>query len=175
MSDQVYIRPLTLDDAQISYRWRNDPRIWRLTGSRPDGRVTPELETEWLTGVLARSCERRFAICLAEDDKYIGNTYLTDITTVEAQLHIFIGEPELWASGIATQALRLMVRYGFDVLGLQVVYGYVREGHTAMLTASGRVGPGPAEEREGGLVKLVITRTMYETSYGRTTERPAAP
>lgn len=52
MNDEVYIRPLELKDALVSYKWRNNPRIWRLTGSRPNTFVTPEIETEWLKHVL---------------------------------------------------------------------------------------------------------------------------
>ena len=41
---EIYIRPLRIEDALISYKWRNICEIWALTGSRPDIEITPELE-----------------------------------------------------------------------------------------------------------------------------------
>ena len=38
---KVLIRPLEVSDALTSYKWRNDPEIWKYTGSRPDMEITP--------------------------------------------------------------------------------------------------------------------------------------
>ena len=70
---QVYIRPLTLEDAKTSYKWRNNPKVWELTGSKPDKYITEEMETEWLKNVLQRKNEKRFAVCVKDTDQYIGN------------------------------------------------------------------------------------------------------
>src|SRR5208337_661875 len=106
---KVEIRALKEDDAEVSWRWRNDPVVWELTRSRPDRYITVDIEREWIRSVQARKNERRFAICLPPEEKYIGNTYLTDITKSKAQLHIFIGERMFWGKGVAANVNKLML------------------------------------------------------------------
>lgn len=49
----------------MSYQWRNNPKIWRHTCSKPDRHITVEMESESLARILTREDEKRFAICLA--------------------------------------------------------------------------------------------------------------
>jgi diamine N-acetyltransferase len=101
MNNEVYIRPLRLEDAQMSYQWRNNPKIWRHTLSKPDRHITVEMEAESLARILTREDEKRFAICVSDNGAYIGNIFYTDIRDGEAQLHIFIGEQRLCGKGRA--------------------------------------------------------------------------
>ena len=123
----IYIRPLVREDALISYSWRNNPKIWELTGSKPDMVVTPEIELKWIDNVLMRKDQRRFAICIAETNKYIGNVQLTYIKGKKAEFHIFIGETSFWGKGVGKLATNLMVEYGFYILGLAEIYLWVNE------------------------------------------------
>jgi len=45
---KVLIRPLQIEDASISWKWRNDPVVWKYTGSKPNIKVTEEIEKRWL-------------------------------------------------------------------------------------------------------------------------------
>lgn len=121
MNSFIYLRPLELADALISYRWRNDPEIWEYTGSKPDKYVSPELETAWLSSKLNKSDEKRFAICLLDNNQYIGNVQLLEIDQEKAWFHIFIGEKELWGLGISQKATNIVLYYAFSELGLAYV------------------------------------------------------
>ena len=35
MNNSIYLRPLVLDDAKISYKWRNTPEIWKYSRFDP--------------------------------------------------------------------------------------------------------------------------------------------
>ena len=83
----------------MSYQWRNNPKIWRHTCSKPDRQITAEIEAESLAGILRREDEKRFAICLSDNDVYIGNIFYTDIRDGEAQLHLFFGEQRFCGKG----------------------------------------------------------------------------
>lgn len=166
----VYLRLLTIADADISYQWRNNPRIWKYTGSKPDKLITPEIEREWLAKVIERENEKRFAICLAENDRYIGNIFFTDITEKEAQLHIFIGEMSCWGSGRAVEAMNQIVSFGFKVLHLEMIYGLVNVKNDAALQmayAVGFINTGevPEEQKDMTLTKMVLTRAKYEQEH----------
>lgn len=123
----IYIRPLEEKDAYVSVNWRNNPEIWKFTGSKPDKVVTIEMESSWIKKVVTRTNEKRFAICLIENNQYIGNVQLTDIKDNEAQFHIFIGEPDFWNQGIGTKATKLILEYGFNKLKLSSIYLLVKE------------------------------------------------
>jgi RimJ/RimL family protein N-acetyltransferase len=164
----VYLRPLELADALTSYQWRNNPKIWRSTGSKPNQFITPEMEMEWLKGVLAREHEKRFAICLRSDHKYIGNVFLTDITATDAQIHIFIGDMEYWGGGRAYEALRQIIDYGFIGLQLQNIYNQIKKNNLASLIASKRLGFVFVEELKDDLLKHIFTREMFEKGIHKT-------
>ena len=108
MNDEIYLRPLRVADAAISWRWRNDPSIWEYTGSRPDCVVTEEMEREWAARVISDSSRMNFAICRKSDDKYIGNVYIVGIHENSGELGIFIGESTARGCGYGLQALRLL-------------------------------------------------------------------
>ena len=114
MSTEIYLRPLQEKDAERSYLWRNDSDVWKFTGSKPDIYVTPEIEKEWIQKILQRPDEKRFAICLKENDQYIGNVQLTGINDYDGEFHVFIGEKSYWGKGIGTCATNLLVEHAFS-------------------------------------------------------------
>lgn len=161
MSNSVYIRPLQVEDALTSYQWRNNSKIWRFTGSRPNREITPEIETGWIKTVLARENERRFAICLRENNRYIGNVFFTDIKDGEAQAHIFIGEIQYWGKNRAFEGGWLALEYGFNELQLKQVYIEMHKNNPGMWGIK-KLRWEPVKEYENGFVKYIFTRTMFE-------------
>ena len=153
----IYIRPLEISDAEVSFRWRNDEEVWRLTQNRPKDQVTAEMELEWIRKVLVRTNEMRFAICLTETNEYIGNVQLTDINSYQAQFHIFIGNKQYWGKGIGAIATRKMINYGFDELKLQSVYLFVNEENVPAIKAYEKAGFRKiSDEEEKGTIRMAI-------------------
>ena len=114
---KVIIRTLEIADAEISWRWRNNPEIWKLTGSRPLAEITFEIESNWIEKVVNDETSKRFAILV--DDVYVGNIQLTNIIKSEvAEYHIFIGDTNYWNKGIARLASLQIIRYSKNVLKL---------------------------------------------------------
>lgn len=128
---KVTIRPLTPVDAAISYKWRNNPEIWKYTENRPAGIISRDIEHHWLIKVLERHDEKRFAICV--NDQYIGNVQLTNIDRGSAEFHIFIGEMSYHGRGIGTKATLLVLEYAFSVLNLNSVYLFVNKRNHAAI------------------------------------------
>ena len=122
---KVLIRPLQIEDAKISWVWRNDPEVWKLTGNRPDKTITFDVEHEWLKNVLSDDSTKRFAITV--DDLYVGNVQLTSLNAVNAEFHIFIGEKQFWSKGVAKEATYQILHYAKQILKLQEVYLYVKK------------------------------------------------
>lgn len=123
----VYLRPLTVEDAKTSVRWRNDPAVWEQTGSHPDRAITLDMEEAWARKVIADPTRANFAICLTENDRYIGNIYLTEITSYGTGADsIFIGEPDLWGRGLGTAARREIWSWA-KANGIHTIYSRIRE------------------------------------------------
>lgn len=120
----VLIRPLQKEDALISYQWRNDPEVWKFTGSRPDIEITKEIESEWIVKVLQDEKSKRFAILC--DNEYIGNVHLNNIENNTAEFHIFIGNKDFWGKGISQLATYQILYYAKEVLKLSEIYLHVK-------------------------------------------------
>jgi len=135
----VLIRPLCLEDAKISFQWRNDPEIWHFTGKRPDKLITEEIEAEWLSEKLTETNAFRFAIDV--DNQYIGNIQITDIMDREnGQFHIFIGEKSFWGKGIARLAIAQIIRFAKEKLNLKELYLVVNPRHKAAISLYQKCG-----------------------------------
>ena len=121
MDEEVYIRPLTVEDASTSYKWRNDAEVWRYTGSKPDRIVTEEMEREWAQKVISDPARINYAICLRPSDKYIGNIYLVDVKDGCGELGCFIGDRNQWGKGYAQKALHLMKKLAYSEFGVKEI------------------------------------------------------
>lgn len=115
----VRIRPLREEDAQTSYKWRNDTEVFKYTGANYDHEITLEDEANWIRIISKNKDEYRCAIIA--DEEYVGNIYLTDIANGTATYHIFIGNKDYWGKGVAKEASRQIIEYGFNELNLNQI------------------------------------------------------
>lgn len=137
---KIYLRPLQEEDSKVSFRWRNNPEVWKNTGSAPNCFITEEMELAWIKKVLSDSSTKRYAICLEANDQYIGNAYLSNIANGRAEEQIFIGEPALWNQGIGTQARALLYKIAADELQLSIVVSNIRTRNIASLKSVLKLG-----------------------------------
>ena len=125
-SGRVFLRPFEASDAETYRRWRADARPMALAGwhdraplslaqvERRIARLGEEQGTDVYT----------FVLCLADDERPIGEVMLVDIDRVNgsAQVGIFIGEPDEWGKGYGTDAVRAIVDFGFAQLRLERIW-----------------------------------------------------
>jgi RimJ/RimL family protein N-acetyltransferase len=125
---RVYLRALEPDDYKISVNWRNDEQIWQMVGG-PKYFVSSEYEKKWVEQAIFDNSNIRLAICVKSSEKYIGNVYLTHLDWINrsAEAHIFIGDKDEWGKGYASEALFLMLQFGFLERGLERIYAYILE------------------------------------------------
>lgn len=109
LKQTVYLRPLRVEDAQVSWRWRNDTLLWKHTGSRPNCEVTEVMERAWAERVIQDPTRINFAICLSPSNDYIGNIYLVNIHDGIGEVGMFIGNKDAHGKGYGTQALKALI------------------------------------------------------------------
>lgn len=163
MKDAIYIRPLALADAKVSYLWRNDPDIWLYTEFKPNQYITSAMEEEWLQSKLEKPDEKRFAICLTANDQYIGNVQLLNITKKEADYHIFLGEKNFWGRGISQSATQLVLALAFSRLNLENVFLEVNPLNIAACSLYIKAGFATIGENAlNGFLRMRINRKEFE-------------
>ncbi len=121
----------TPDLREAMARWSHDAEYMRqlnFGGVYPDLVIDYERE-EQEESAEDKSCRFDFAIRSLADDRLIGECGLwVGWTQQNAWLGIGVGEPEYRGKGYGTDAMRLLVGYGFRELGLYRitlgVFGY---------------------------------------------------
>jgi RimJ/RimL family protein N-acetyltransferase len=116
--ERIYFRPIEPEDEGLLRQWVNDPRNWRFLTHRPPTNSPRELD--WIQSLGQGKPEYVFGIVLREDDRLIGVIGLHEVNLIahKATLGINIGEPAFQNKGYGTEAMRLLLRYGFEELNL---------------------------------------------------------
>ncbi len=115
---RIYFRPLEVEDFEVLQGFANDPENQQyVTLHRPLSRVQ---EREWLEGLGKKESEVVFGIALTEEDRLIGTCGLRGIGLPNraGDLGIMIGDARWQGKGLGTEAMRLLVAYGFETLNL---------------------------------------------------------
>ncbi|EOR93848.1 GCN5-related N-acetyltransferase [Arcticibacter svalbardensis MN12-7] len=162
MNNLIYLRALHQDDAKTSYAWRNNPLIWEFTKFRAARHITFEIESAWIKNVINKDNEYRFAICMKEDGRYIGNVQLIDLKEHSAEFHLFIGDVSYWGKGIGKEATDLILQYGFINLGLKFIYLQVHRENLPAMSIYKKIGFVVVNNTEE-FIDMEIQRESYQT------------
>lgn len=138
---RVELRPL---DELDSAAWRRvhahfrDPEIAYLNGTPPSRMPL------WLLKRVLRADTRRhdritFGI-FDEAAQYIGTIELYDIRGSRATLGIIIGEKSHWGKGYGPEAVRALLGYAFETVGLELVALSTFDDNPRAQTAFKKVG-----------------------------------
>lgn len=114
----IYLSPMSLDDAETYTKWLNDFEVTNGLGNSSKI-FTVEVENEWLETVLKKG-EYSFAIVDLKTDILLGSCGFNKLDSCRqtGTVGIFIGEKENRGKGIGTEALSLLIEFGFDYLNL---------------------------------------------------------
>ncbi|MEA1993825.1 MAG: GNAT family protein [Euryarchaeota archaeon] len=119
--ERIYLRPVEQEDVLYIHRWLNDPEIRTLEGELFPRSISEE--KEWLEKTYKDNSKLWFIIALRKNDKVIGDCGLLriDYTWRTADLSMSIGEKDEWNRGYGTEAMYILLEYGFKTLNLHRV------------------------------------------------------
>ncbi|MFT6983909.1 MAG: RimJ/RimL family protein N-acetyltransferase [Crocinitomicaceae bacterium] len=121
----VQLRHFRLEDKERLIELGNNSNISdNLTDGFPHP-YTDEAAIKFINETLQDDPIGRFAI--EENGIYVGNIGLhpsKDIYRFNAEIGYFVGEP-YWNRGIATKAIKIIARYGFEKMNLKRIYAGV--------------------------------------------------
>jgi RimJ/RimL family protein N-acetyltransferase len=119
------VRLAGIDPEEVSKsfaQWGRDSEYQRLLDADPSHQHSTKAIKEWLEKDLEKEPDMYwFAIRALEDDRLLGDITLSVINwgSREAFTGIGIGARESWRKGYGTEAMQLILRYGFTELNLQ--------------------------------------------------------
>jgi RimJ/RimL family protein N-acetyltransferase len=118
----VALGPLRREHLPLYLRWVNDFGTTRTLGI-PTQPMTLEQEKAWYETAAMDEARYSFTIYERSSGSPIGNCALFGVSILHrrAEVGIMIGEPAMRGRGYGTEALRLLLDYGFTVLGLHSV------------------------------------------------------
>ena len=117
--ERIYLSPMSLEDAEKYTEWFNDRK--NTDGLHSTAKLyTIEGERGWITNILNNTKEYNFAIVNSENNELIGNCSLTHVVHLDrtATAGIIIGDEENKSKGYGSEALTLLLDYGFNILNL---------------------------------------------------------
>lgn len=141
MEERIYLRALEIDDYRISIKWRKDDQIWNMLGG-PKYFVSEAYEKKWVEDTIFNSKDVKLAVCLIENDKYIGNVYMTDIDEINRSCnsHVLIGDKDYWGKGYAREALLKAIKYMFEERNIHRIQAKVLESNEQSLKMHKKCG-----------------------------------
>lgn len=141
-TSRLRLRPFTLQDVGPSYEMNLDPEVSRYTG---DGGVISRAELERriredVLGDYAKYGYGRLAVEWKATGEWIGFAglkYLPDLGEVDLGYRFL---RRFWGKGIATEASRACLDYGFETLGLQRIIALVLHENAASIRVVEKLG-----------------------------------
>lgn len=118
VGDRIYLSPRSTEDYEIFAEWLNDFQVADYVG-RSGMIMSKEGEKEFLEA--NNNPEATFSIIDLESDKMVGTVGLEQINHLNrcATLGIFIGDKDYRDKGYGTEAIKLVLEYGFKYLNLK--------------------------------------------------------
>ncbi|WP_270181061.1 GNAT family N-acetyltransferase [Alkalihalobacillus sp. CinArs1] len=118
-ADRVYLRPIEQEDLDTFYAkalW--DPEGRKLTGTQVV--FSRQGVQSWYDRIVMDQSRIDLVTCLQETDQIIGDVAMMDIDhhNKKAVVRISIFDKKYWGQGYGTEAMSLLLIYGFEILNL---------------------------------------------------------
>ena len=161
---RLILRPWEESDAEELYKYASNPDVGPIAGWPPHQSIAES--SDIIKNVLSgKEC---YAICLKGDGKAIGAIELklngyTDMAERddECELGYWLGKP-FWGQGIMPEAVREIIRHGFEEAGMTKIWCGYYEGNNKSKRVQEKVGFTYQWKSEGVEVPLMDeTRTGH--------------
>lgn len=142
--EKVYLGQIRKELAPVYRRWLNDLTVANTLGVVRDQAypMTDQDEEEWFEATRKDADTASFTIYERETGRPVGNCGLMGVRSLQrsAELGIAIGDRFAQNKGYGTEAVRLLVDYGFTVLSLHRIWLECVASNAAGLKVYQRVG-----------------------------------
>ena len=122
VGERIELRRHARENYRLYGEWYGDPEIWRLT-SWAASSLSPSAVERLFEDRELSNTDDSFAIHLKGEEEPIGVISLMNISEANdsAELSVIVGQPEDRHHGYGAEAIGMILRYGFEELGLNRV------------------------------------------------------
>lgn len=128
-NELIRLRALEISDVDKLYEWENNRANWRV--SHTIAPYSKHILIDYIGSVSDVYTDKQLRLIIegVESGLALGTVDLfdCDFKNKRAGLGILVGDEADRGKGIASEAMRLMLRYCFEVLGLHQVYSNILE------------------------------------------------
>lgn len=158
MNEQIYLRPINIEDTENVVRWRNSEHVRKYFIYQAD--FTVESHVRWMKEKVETGEVAQFIIVESDSQRDIGSVFLRDIDWVhnKAEYGIFIGEESAKGKGYGSLAAKKILEYAFDNLKLHRIYLRVLADNQRAIASYKKAG----FVQEGVLKDDVLIRGEYK-------------
>lgn len=119
---KISYKKLTREHLPYRMKWLNDPEVNRFLGHQVRNGTDEEFHRKWFSDY--ENDDSREIFMIESDGKIIGQVGLLDINLQDknACLYILIGEKSCWNQGLGSDAIKFILDYGFNKLGLHKIW-----------------------------------------------------
>ena len=150
--ENISLRALTLEDCTDKYvGWLNDSHVNKFLETRWEEQ---NLETvrNFVNSITKSDHSYIFAIIENHTNTHIGNIKIGPIHPKykNADISYLIGERTAWGKGYASEAIKLIVAFGFDVISLHRIQAGIISGNDSsakVLVRNGFIKEGELREK----------------------------
>lgn len=163
IDSEVYLRGFENDDEDFLVQLRRNANLFRYTCGNTYFLTSDHSKKLLHDNLNTNQKSLYLMIVLSDNDTPIGYLSLNDIdhTNKKAQWSGIVIDPQFSGKGYASMAAKLMVKYVFDELNINRVYGYWLEENIASLKMSEKVG----FKKEGLLREHVFKEGKYHNVF----------
>ena len=179
IGNRIYLRPMAMSDLDGPYfDWLNDYETTRFleTGSFP---TTTATLRSYLESVARHPDNVMLAIMDKKTETHVGNIKIGPIHPIHRRgdIGIMVGDKRFWGKGYGSEAIALLLEYGFKRLNLHKITLGVYADHDGAVRAYKKLGfivEGTLKEqlfRDGAFrdkAVMGILKSDYEKSRSRT-------
>ena len=154
VGERIELRRHARENYRLYGEWYGDPEVWRLT-SWAASPLSPSAVERLFEDRELSTTEDSFAIHLKGEEEPIGVISLMNISAANdsAELSVIVGHPEDRHHGYGAEAIAIILRYGFEELGLHRVGLSVFEFNEIAISAYEKLG-----FREEGRLRQALKR-----------------
>ncbi|WP_082235284.1 GNAT family N-acetyltransferase [Halobacillus massiliensis] len=122
-TERIHLRKVMESDAETYYSWINNLEVMENTSPELDVYTLNETE-QFIKNIACSDKSKSYMIELNENSMPIGIVSLVNIDykNRNAECIIDIGNQNYWGSGYGSEAMGLLLNYGFKELNLHKIY-----------------------------------------------------
>ena len=135
---KCYLSPIDENDAEKFTKWLNDLEVTQYITLYP--RIINVQNEKGILEKIAK--EHNYSIIDIKTNELLGNCGFLSMDNLNqtSEIGIFIGNKEFWSKGYGTEALSLLIDYGFKALNLHNISLRVISFNTRAIKAYEKIG-----------------------------------